>query len=160
MNASPHTHRLATTVGLVAVVATLAVPVSLAGGPSPALVARPTSATPDPAVTGPKSVQTPEASASSQGLDPAIAHAIAAHKSAQALDTSAPSQGLDPALANAIAVHRGITATPSSVPGDGFQWGSFGIAAALVMTLLLLVTFVGRAACHGLDKRRGSFTAT
>jgi glucose/arabinose dehydrogenase len=85
MNASSHTtRRLATTTGLVAVLATLAIPVSLAVGPSGVTVgAQP-----------------------SNKLDPAIATAIVAHKSVKPLDTAANSQGLDPAIARAMSSHR------------------------------------------------------
>lgn len=81
MNASSHTiRRLATATGLAAVLATLAIPVSLAGGPSGVTVG----------------VQP------SNKLDPAIATAVVAHKSAKPLDTAANGQGLDPAIARAM----------------------------------------------------------
>ena len=153
----PKLHRLATATGFVAVLATLAIPVAFAGG------------TPNVLVEG-RSPDTLDAVPQTQGLDPAIATAIAAHqysptfvdgRSPDTVDAVTRTQGLDPAIARAIAAHANVQVGPAPDEGSGFDPGTFGVALAAVgMTLLLVIAGWRLASTHlGRGKAAGSVSA-
>jgi hypothetical protein len=169
MITTAHTvRRLASAIGLAALLAALAVPAALAKG-APVLDTRDAAVQPqdlDPAIatamaarrSSPSSV----ARRSSDALDPAIATAMSAHQSfVTSLDRRSPDTRDAAAKVNARVATPVVTPVTSSDTSKGYEWGNLVIVLAVIGAFFVLVCFGGHALVtrHGRGGNRGSVAA-
>ena len=163
MITTAHTvRRLASAIGIAALLAALAVPAALAKG-APVLDTRDAAVQPqdlDPAIatamaTG-RSSPSSVARRSSDALDPAIATAMSAHQSfVTSLDRRSPDTRDAAAKVNAQVatpvVTPVVTPVTSSDTSKGYEWGNIVIVLAVIGAFFVLVGFGG----HALVTRQG-----
>ena len=147
MNVSAHTfRRLVSFAGLAAVIAAVAVPTALA---RPATEGGDVNYRTQVALDL-RSPDTRDVTTQSLGgMDPAIATAIAAHERLSVVGDLRSPDTVD-ATVNPIATDSPVTA---SVPSDGTNWG---LVAAMIAAIGILLVGVGALGMQGHGKRHGS----